>query len=173
MKPGFRTPPLFKSIALDVYLIDTSSWINMEEHSNYENMWRIVVSLINQGRIVVCGQVMEELRDNRIYARLKQYEDAIRAGDEKSDNPEYLQHAGKITHDHPAMSKARGKKTPADPYVIALAEREGYVVVADETIEKRRNRKIPGVCDKLQIKCITLEKFIADNGAISTAAEAG
>jgi rRNA-processing protein FCF1 len=172
MKPGFRTPPLFRSISLDVYLIDTSSWINMEEHSDFENMWRIVVSLIEQGRIVVCGQVMEELRNNRIYARLKQYEDALRAGDERSDNPEYLQHVGKITHDHPAMSKARGKKTPADPFVIALAEREGYVVVADETLLKRRNRKIPGVCEKLTIKCIPLDEFIARNRTTS-AAEAG
>jgi hypothetical protein len=60
------------------------------------------------------------------------------------------------------MSRATGLKTPADPYIVALAELEGYVVVADETCRKRPNRKIPGVCQQRGIRCITLAEFIIE-----------
>jgi hypothetical protein len=60
------------------------------------------------------------------------------------------------------MSKATSAKTPADPYVVALAERENYVVVADESMV-RKNRKIPGVCAQRKIRCISLEQFVAVN----------
>ena len=74
---------------------------------------------------------------------------------------EYLACVGRITHDHPGMSRARSEKTPADPYVVALAMVEGYVVVAEETRNRRPSRKIPGVCDKLKIKCVTLDELVA------------
>jgi hypothetical protein len=60
------------------------------------------------------------------------------------------------------MSKATGPKTLADPYIIALAELEGYVVVTDESCNKRPNRKIPGVCKQRGIRCLTLAQFIKE-----------
>ena len=153
--------PLFRSIEPDIYLIDTSAWLNIDSRPDAEDVWRLVVTLIEQGRIVVCAQVLGELRDDPIYVpRLKPYERALQAGDHNSDDVAYLQYVGKITHDHPAMSKATGSKTPADPYVVALAELQGYVVVADEST-KRPNRKIPGVCQQRGIRCITLAQFIS------------
>jgi hypothetical protein len=47
-----------------------------------------------------------------------------------------------------------------DPYIVALAETEYYVVVTDETSTKRPNRKIPGVCLERGIRCITLDQFV-------------
>jgi hypothetical protein len=157
---GSPPPLLFRTVE-PVYEIDTSAWLNIESRSDCEDVWRIIVALIERGRIVVCAQVIDEMRNNLIWARLQQYEVALRAGDEKSDDPEYLQHVGKITHDFPSMSRATGRKTPADPYVVALAEREQYVVVADES-NKRPNRKIPGVCKQRGVRCITLAEFIEE-----------
>jgi hypothetical protein len=157
-----RSLPLFRSTEPDVYLIDTSAWLNIDSRTDREDVWRIIVGLIEQGRIVACAQVLAELRDDPVYAsRLKPYEKALQAGDRSSDDPDYLQYVGKVTHDHPGMSRATGLKTPADPYVVALAELEGYVVVADETAMKRPNRKIPGVCQQRGIRCLTLAQFIA------------
>jgi hypothetical protein len=154
--------PLLQPILPDVYLIDTSAWLNIDSRTDSEDVWGLVIALIEQGRIVACAQVLGELRDDPIYMlRLKPYERALQAGDHNSDDPAYLQRVGKITHDHPGMSKATGWKTPADPYVVALAELEGYVVVADETITKRPNRKIPGVCLQRGIRCLTLAQFIS------------
>lgn len=83
----------------------------------------------------------------------------MRAGD-RSD-VEYLQFVGKITYEHPGMSKATGWKTRADPYIVALAEMENYVVVCDETAQHRPSRKIPGVCASRGVRCITLNEFAA------------
>lgn len=107
--------PLFRSIEPDAYLLDTSAWLNIDSRKDSEGVWRLVVTLIEQGRIFACAQVLAELRDDPIYAsRLKPYERALQAGDRNSDDVAYLQHVGKITHDHPAMSKATGSKTPAE-----------------------------------------------------------
>ena len=155
-----RPLPLFQSIEPDIYVVDTSAWFNIDVRPDAEDVWLLITALIEQGRIVACAPVIAELRDAPMYIlRLKRYEHAIQAGDRNSDDIAYLQHVGKITHDHPAMSKARGPKTVADPYVIALAELNGYVVVADESM-KRSNRKIPGVCQQRGIRCITLAQFV-------------
>jgi hypothetical protein len=152
---------LFSSTEPDIYLIDTSAWLNIDSRKDSEDVWRLIVALIEQGRIVACAQVLGELRHSPIYmSRLKPYERALTAGDQNSDDPDYLLLVGKITHEHPAMSGATGTKTPADPYVVALAELEHYVVVCDESM-KRPSRKIPGVCLKRGIRCITLPEFIA------------
>src|SRR5262249_31431303 len=93
--------------------------------------------------------------------RLKPYEAALQARDRNND-ADYLSHVGKITHKYPGMSKPTGRKTPADPYVVALADFDGYVVVADESTNNRPNRKIPGVCALRQIRCLTLAQFVEE-----------
>jgi uncharacterized protein DUF4411 len=156
-----RSLPLFKCIEPDVYLIDTSAWLNIDLRSDSQDVWKLITWLIEQGRIVACAQVLTELRADPIYkSRLKPYERALQAGDRSGDDIAYLQHVGRVTHDHPAMSKATGWKTRADSYVVALAELEGYIVVSDETTGVKRNRKIPGACQKRGICCITLEEFV-------------
>ena len=73
-------------------------------------MRALIVDLIEQGRIVACGPVLGELRNDPIYEeRLKPYEKALRAGDHGSDEIDYLQHVGRITHDYPAMSADSGE----------------------------------------------------------------
>jgi hypothetical protein len=156
-----RSLPLFEPLEPDVYEIDTSSLLNIDGRADAEETWALIIDLTKKGRIVICGPVLEELRDNPMYAlRFKPYEKALQAGDRRND-AEYLQAVGKVTHDHPAMSRATGVRTPADPFVVALAELEKYVIVCDESRTKRPNRKIPGVCKKLGIRCITLIEFVA------------
>jgi hypothetical protein len=153
--------PLFESLEPDAYLVDTSSWLNIDKRHDREEVWRLILTLIERARLFTCAQVLDELRDNPIYlGRLKSHERALLAGDRRTNDVEYLQHVGKVTYEHPAMSKATGRKTPADPYVVALAELESYVIVADETSRKRPNRKIPGVCQARGVRCITLSEFV-------------
>jgi hypothetical protein len=151
--------PLFQALEPEVYLIDTSAWLNIGSHPECEKIWRIIISLIEKGRIVACSEVIEELHNDNIYLRrLKEYEKALQAGDR--NDIEFLMEVGRITYAYPSMSRATGSKTPADPYVVALARLERYVVVADES-RKRPNRKIRGACDQLGIKCLSLEEFVA------------
>lgn len=157
-----KRSPLFRDQEPDVYVIDTSAWINIDARPDCDIAWAVVTALIQKGRIVACAAVLNELRENPFFPRrLKPYADALQAGERGSEDPEYLRHVGYITHKFPGMSKARGPKTPADPYVVALADLEKYVVVVDETPKKKPNRKIPGVCDHLGIRWMPSEEFIA------------
>jgi len=150
--------PLLVSTEPDEYLVDTSAWLNIDSCPKREDTWALIFSLVREGRLFTCAQVIEELHDDGIYLlRLKEFEEALRSGDRT--DVEYLLEVGKVTRNYPSMSGARGRKTPADPFVVALAKLQKYVVVADEST-KRPNRKIPGVCKELGIKCRTLSEFI-------------
>jgi len=157
-----RHYPLFEKTEPKVYLFDTSAWFNIDSFSNREEIWSTIRRLaVEEGRVCTCAQVIGELHDDPIYInRVKPIEKELLSGDASGGDPTYLMKVGKITHDFPAMSKATGTKTPADPYVVALAQMENYTVVADESME-RKNRKIPGVCEQLKICCMTLKDFIS------------
>jgi len=146
----------------DAYAVDTSAWLNIDSLPNSEDAWVAIQRLIKDGRLFTCQQVLVELHDDPIFlARIKPFEKALLAGGGRSNDPLYLLQVGQITHDFPAMSKATSSKTPADPYIIALAKMEGYVVVADEGT-RRINRKIPGVCQRLNIRCIFISQMIEE-----------
>jgi Domain of unknown function (DUF4411) len=156
-----RPSPLFQQIEPDVYVIDTSAWSNIDLRNDAEDVWELINGLIEDGRIVACAEVLREVHDEPFYLlRLHHHEDALKAAD-RSDT-DYLLHVGKITREHQAMAGARGTKTKADPYVVALAELEKYVVVADESCAHRPNRKIPGVCKLRGIKYRSLEEFLTE-----------
>lgn len=172
MKKRRQALPLLNSIEPDVYLVDTSAWSKIDSRPDAEAVWRLVSDLIKCGRVYACSQVMAELRGNAFYRkRIKPHEKSLQFGDLNSDDPAYLQHVGRITHDHPGMSKATSWKTRADPYVVALAELQGYVVVAEENTNKRPNTKIPGVCKKRRIRCLTLDGFVCEATASIKAAK--
>ncbi|HEY2468127.1 MAG TPA: DUF4411 family protein [Terracidiphilus sp.] len=156
-----QSAPLFQQIEPDVYVIDTSAWCNIDKQSDVEDSWRLIAGLIEEGRVVACAAVLDEMQDEDFYlTRIFPYEAALRAGDR--NDTEYLLHVGKVTRQHPAMAGATGTKNKADPYVVALAELEGYVIVADETCKKRPNRKIPGVCQQRGIRFKLLDEFLAE-----------
>ena len=157
-----RPLPLLQAVLPDIYCIDSSAWFNIDRRADSGDVWVMISALIERGRIVACASVLTELRGDPIYqTRIKPYEAALQFGDCGPEDVAHLMRVGQITYDYPAMSKATGLKTPADPYVIALALHHGYVVVADESL-KRANRKISGVCQKLGIRCLTLSEFVAE-----------
>ena len=147
-----------------MYLIDTSAWLNIDRRPDSEACWNVIYKLIKDKRIVICRRVLKELKGGDLFhERLLGHEDALTESDR--DNPgdvEYLMAVGRVVHRFPGMSRARGEKTPADPYVVALAWLENWTVVVDETKTNRPNRKIPGACDILGVKWVPLAKFIAD-----------
>jgi len=156
-----RPNPLFQQIEPDVYVIDSSAWSNIDTRSDAEDAWQLISALIEDGRVVACAEVLREVRDEPFFLlRLHHYEVQLQLADR--NDTDYLMHVGKITREHQAMAGARGTKTKADPYVIALAELDNYVVVADETCKHRPNKKIPGVCKQRGVRFKTLEEFIAE-----------
>jgi len=83
------------------------------------------------------------------------------------DAGEYLLgYVGEITHQFSAMAGARGDKDKADPYVVALAAHSQrisnveWVVIADETLASRPNRKIPTACAAYGVTSRTLVEML-------------
>ena len=71
---------------------------------------------------------------------------------------EYLLAVGQVQHAFPAMGGATSGKNKADPYVVALGKfmldaGTRCVVVANETIRSRPNRKIPTACAHFGLEC--------------------
>jgi Domain of unknown function (DUF4411) len=161
MKRRPPASPLFKDIEPSVYLVDTSAWSDIDNRSDAEDVWKLIGDLIRQRRVVACPEILNEMRDQEYYLlRISPYEDELRAGGR--NDTEFLMHVGRITLEHQAMAGARSIKDKADPYVVALAELESYVVVANETCHKRPNRKIPGVCKLRGILCRSLDEFLSE-----------
>ena len=50
-----RSLPLFKSVEPDVYEIDSSSWLKIDTRQDSEEVWALIVAIIEQGRIVACA----------------------------------------------------------------------------------------------------------------------
>ena len=150
---------LFSDPTLELYLVDASAWFDVDKRNDAEDVWRLIERLIRDGRLFAPSQVIEEIfRDGGLKQRLGPYEGKLTENDR--DDIEYFRKLGEITRQFPAMCHATGTRERADGYVVALAELDGYTVVADETANKRPNRKIPGVCKQLQIRCLTLEEFV-------------
>lgn len=70
-----------------------------------------------------------------------------------------------------ALTSTKGWANPriADPWLIAIAQKENYVIVTDEvknpnlnSINPSKNAKIPDVCDQLGISCISMNQFFKE-----------
>ncbi len=64
-----------------------------------------------------------------------------------------------ILENHPRLIK--DTENPADSLLIAVAKVYGFVVVSDETDRQKANRKIPRVCDGINVVHKSGEEFLS------------
>lgn len=143
------------------YVVDSSSWITIEGHSAQNRILSRVGELIEAGRVIVPPEVWAELEVAECRGWLEQYKERLVVN--RSNDVDYLMLGGRIAHRFPAMASARIRRSRerADPWVIALAAVTTSlgviaVVVADETINRRPNRKIPTACAAFGVQCLSL-----------------
>jgi hypothetical protein len=154
-----KVPPLFVAVEPPTYVMDTSAWFNVNELADAATAWAIIQLLIAAQRLVMPPEVIDELKlDDDLWPRLQPLEKQFRLV--RSDET-YFKRVGVISAAYPGMARIRSKKTRADPFVIALAELEDLTVVCDEST-KKPSRKIPGVCEKRHVKCVSLTTMLAD-----------
>jgi hypothetical protein len=147
-----------------VYVVDSSSWIAIESHPAQNRILSALVPIIESGRVKLPPQVWGELSDTfGLFGWMENYRDLL--VENARSKVEYLLLGGRIAHEFPGMAGARGTREKADPWVIALAKfmddnPNSRVVVCDETLNKRPNRKIPGACKHYQIRCLSLLEML-------------
>lgn len=122
--------------------------------------WNQLVSLVDQGRLVVIDEVLRELekKDDEVLAWVK-----ARRGMIVPLEGAVQRRAIKIINDYPSLVSGGVMRGAADPFVIALAEERGLTVVTSENF-KPTKPKIPDVCKAIGRPCINLVELFRREG---------
>jgi hypothetical protein len=147
-----------------IYIFDSAAWIECNERAGDNRIPILLDTLHKQRRICSPKQVFKELeRPGEISKWVQDRRSELVAF--RGLPAEIARKVGEVQHRFPGMGKAMGPKERADPFVVGLSltmtsDRQPWIVITSESRRKRPNRKIPGVCDVLGLKCITLNELI-------------
>ena len=147
------------------YSMDTSAliegWVRTYPINNFPGVWEKLSGLIEKGEAKATDEVLRELekQDDDLTKWCKQQRNLFVAIENK------IQYAiAEILDSYPRIIESGGRRSGADPFVIALAKINNATVV---TAEQRTNNsdgrvRIPDVCNSMSIRCIPLLKLITD-----------
>lgn len=154
-----------ESAEANIYVIDASSWISIDGNPDANRILAHIDMLIERGAVKCPPQCLNEIRNEYmagwIKSRRKQVSHTLRT---KID---FLKMLGEVTFKFAGMAGARGVRNKADPYLVAYAAfRNGTenptncVVVCDESVVHRPNRKVPTACKAFSVEAITLKEML-------------
>lgn len=127
-----------------IFVVDTSSWLDIEGHSAQNRILSALIPMIEAGRVKIPPEVWGEIEESsKLFGWLNPYRRKI--VENRRSKPDYLMLAGKIAHTFQGMAGVRGRRNKADPWVIATAVHARgnphvRVVVCNETVRRRPNR---------------------------------
>lgn len=133
------------------YSIDTSALIDGLERyyppAVFPAMWKQVDNLVEQGRILASEEVWEEAKKRTAAARTwmePRLDSILVPTDERvaAAVRDILAH-----EDHRRLVMNGKGRNAADPFVIAVAETHGCIVLTGEQAGSKKRPKIPTVCD--------------------------
>ena len=108
---------------------------------------------------LVSDKYEKDLIDHKSYAR------------EWSEVIQYIQDSPLYKDTALLSEKGWANEKIADPWLFAIAKRENYTIVTDEVKNinlsdknPSKNAKIPDVCEKFKIRCISMNQFFAEIG---------
>lgn len=156
-----------------VYIVDTSSYIDMKLHypmRAFPTFWENFDTLIREGRVQSPITVLEEIsrKDDELTEWSNNNHDRVFC----DHTPSILEKVGEILDIFPDLIDPSKEYDQADPYVIAMAidkriqqslSPQETIVVTEERINPRRKSKktpIPLVCKHFKIPCLTIVEVI-------------
>jgi hypothetical protein len=151
------------------YSLDTSvlieGWVRTYPIQIFPGLWHNLESLIRQGRAQATEEVLHEL---------EKQEDALTRWAKKQGNlftklDDKIQlEVTRILTSHPRLVESGGRRSAADPFVIALASMNACKVVTEEPRTVGSSSvgrvRIPDVCDAMNITCIKLLDLMREQG---------
>jgi len=166
------------------YVIDTSSIIYMEftyPRKNFPNVWNRSAKLINQRRLGAPDVVFVELKrqDKRVVGSLLEWIEMHKNRLFYPPTEETMRQVSKVMKQFPLLISETSELEKADPYIVAMARERAMtptldhreiIVVTNEKISKpsEQDKKIPGVCEYYDLKCIDLLDMIKQEQWIFT-----
>ena len=140
------------------YSIDTSAildaWTRYYPPDAFPPVWDKLDALIDNGDLKASEEVLEELekKDDEVYAWALQRERMFVPTSEEIQGA-----VTEILKNHRRLIDQRPNRSGTDPFVIALAMVEDYVVITGEKPTKSTKRPhIPDVCEALDIRYLNM-----------------
>ncbi len=119
--------------------------------------------LVDEGRLRASVAVFDELK--------KQKDDLfhwvnLRTHMLVEKNIDQLRYQSQISTDFPQLARRHSSASPADPWVVALARMNRYIVVSNEKTGSIENPKIPHICNRYGVTHWTVTRLIHEEGWI-------
>lgn len=148
-----------------VYCIDTSALIDLKKiypRDIFPSLWDNIEKLITQGRIIAPREVLKELKqygdkNDELLKWARKHKKMFKAVDSAQ-----LQRLQEILNNYPAFVDANKIGPHADPLVVSLALSANCSVITQES--KTKPNRIPDICKKYNIKCLSLIEFFTERG---------
>jgi len=146
------------------YSVDTSAildgWRRHYPLDVFPGVWQRLDELIDDGSLRATEEVLVELerKDDEVHAwALKRHHLFVPIDDRIQDV------VAAILAGHERLLDTRSGRSAADPFVIALAEIEGSVVVTGERATNSLDRpNIPDVCNARGLRAISLLQLLRE-----------
>jgi len=148
------------------YSVDTNIIIDFRvrfyPEDVFPGLWRSIDSLIDEGRMILADEVATELErgDDDCHEWAKRTTGLIAPSDDA-----VLSVVEKIAIDYEDWASEQANW--ADPYVIGHALSRGWTVVTNErfsTSPRPDRTKIPNVCEKLGVPCLSFLDWARSEG---------
>lgn len=148
-----------------LYSFDTSafieSWQRRLPPATFVTFWRLLEEAIEAGVVQAVDEVRVEI--NRRDDDLKDWVKGRSGLFVPLEHDIQLATRRVLVLAERMVGKGKGRNG-ADPFVIALAEARGGVVVTEENQGSLDKPKIPAVCEAMSVRCLTTVQFIQEQG---------
>jgi hypothetical protein len=145
----------------DLYVVDASSWISIEDHPSQNLIVSRTIELIEAGRMFCPPEAWNEVKKSPRIKRLLDPYESTKV--KRIQDIDYYLKVGIVASQHPAMAQPRSRKNKADPYVVAMAwylngtsNPHVHVVVSEESIAIRPSRKMSAACKSFGVEHLKL-----------------
>jgi len=148
------------------FSLDTSSliwaWRFAYPRANFPTLWQRFEALICDGQMRASSMVLVELE--RIEDELLEWAQAQEALFVELDRPQQ-ESVRAVVAEFPRLVPADEDRINADPFVIALAMRDGSTVISEERMSGNpATPKIPNACAAHGVECMNFVQFIGRQG---------
>lgn len=148
-----------------IYVLDTNSFIVCSHYfpARFPTFWNQFDALVEDGRIISVREVKNELEHEASREHLRNWIDANRSIflPPNAQETQFVAQIFAVPHFQQLIGKKQrlAGRPVADPFVIASAHVRGACVVTEESF-KPNAAKIPNVCGRFGIDCISIEKMM-------------
>jgi hypothetical protein len=145
------------------FCVDTSGWLDgwhrYYPRDVFPSLWQNVEERVNGGHVIASEEVYVELqkKDDDLHEWMKQRKLMLIPANESIQR-----RVAEVLATYPRLVDMLKGRSQADPFVIATAVETSSIVVTGESFGTATKPRIPFVCQRLGIRCITFLDMIRE-----------